>query len=110
MSAMTAEIRHENDIEAAVDAVDAAVAAPTKEPVRYLSRTGVATYRGMAGLHSLTGVQLPDPDVLIGDPKDWSRAHKGWLPETIDEWQENRPGKGNWGQRTSADPDAVLPT
>ncbi|NDL58625.1 MerR family transcriptional regulator [Phytoactinopolyspora mesophila] len=30
---------------------------------------------------------LPDPDVMIGDVP-------GWMPETIDAWNANRPGRG----------------
>lgn len=36
--------------------------------------------------------RLPAPDVLVGDGP---RAVRGWLPETIDEWNANRPGRGN---------------
>jgi hypothetical protein len=100
MSAMIAE----HKVKATVDAADTAAsgkkpAAGHKQPVRYLSRTGVATHLKMAGLHSLTGVELPEPDIIIGDPKNWGKAHKGWTVETIDEWQANRPGRGRWGPR-----------
>jgi hypothetical protein len=31
--------------------------------------------------------KLPEPDAMIG-------TVKGWLPETIDQWQATRPGRG----------------
>lgn len=40
-----------------------------------LSRSTLRTYR------------FPDPDVQIG-------RIVGWLPQTVDEWQANRPGRG----------------
>ena len=58
---------------------------------RYLSRTEVATYLGLKSVHSLSRVTLPPPDAAIGN-------HKGWLPETLDEWRKNRPGRGRWGR------------
>jgi len=65
---------------------------PAKEPITYLGRTEVAHYLGLAGLPSLTGVELPPPDAVIGD-------RKGWTPETIDAWKKTRPGRGRWGPR-----------
>jgi hypothetical protein len=61
-------------------------------PVHYLGRTEVAHYLGLAGLQSLTGVELPPPDVIVGD-------RKGWKKETIDAWNAQRPGRGRWGPR-----------
>lgn len=43
---------------------------------------------------SLNGYQLPDPDAVIG-------KHRGWDPETIKKWQQDRPGRGNWNGRKS---------
>jgi predicted DNA-binding transcriptional regulator AlpA len=63
-----------------------------KQPLHFLSRTEVAEHLGLAGLHSLTGVKLPPPDVIVGD-------RLGWTEATIDEWQANRPGRGRWGPR-----------
>lgn len=91
------------EIEAAVEGVaEERDSFDAKEPMRFLSRTGVAEYLGLAGLHSLTGVQLPDPDVIVGlDMVDISPSDRvGWTPATIDEWQANRPGRGRWGPRT----------
>jgi predicted DNA-binding transcriptional regulator AlpA len=31
--------------------------------------------------------RLPEPDATIG-------RVRGWLPETIDDWQQQRPGRG----------------
>jgi hypothetical protein len=59
---------------------------------RYLGRVEVAEYLGLKSVRSLSRVKLPDPDALIG-------PHRGWLPETIDEWNANRPGRGRWGAR-----------
>ena len=35
---------------------------------------------------------LPKPDALTGTGQ---RAVRGWLPETIDTWNANRPGRGS---------------
>ena len=35
--------------------------------------------------------RLPDPDALTGSG---GRAVRGWLPETIDRWNAERPGRG----------------
>ena len=71
----------------------------TKQPVEYLSTLGVAERlglsRGTINSYRKKGL-LPDPDVIVGS-RD-SQAF-GWLPETIDEWQANRPGRGNWRTR-----------
>jgi len=63
-----------------------------KEPQRFLSRTEVAKYLGLAGLHSLSDAKLPPPDVVVGD-------RIGWTTETIDAWNAQRPGRGRWGPR-----------
>nr|WP_285895830.1 transcriptional regulator [Trueperella bernardiae] len=35
--------------------------------------------------------RLPEPDATIGlEPN----VRHGWLPETVDDWQTNRPGRG----------------
>jgi hypothetical protein len=65
----------------------------TKRKVQtYLSRTQVAARIGLKNVRSLSGLNLPDPDVLVGD-------HAGWRADTIDAWQVTRPGHGRWGQR-----------
>lgn len=63
-----------------------------RKVARFLGRTEVAEYLGLKSVRSLTKIKLPPPDALIG-------PHKGWLPETIDEWNEHRPGRGRWGPR-----------
>lgn len=58
---------------------------------RYLSasecaeRLGIA--RGTFNSYVRKGM-VPAPDARID-------AVRGWLPETIDEWNANRPGRGN---------------
>ena len=91
---MTTQPLSAADIEAAVDGdvkLDPLLN-PGKEPITYLGRTEVAYYLGLAGLPSLTGVDLPPADAVIGD-------RKGWTTETIDAWKKSRPGRGRWGPR-----------
>lgn len=62
--------------------------------VRYLTlheladRVGI-TYNTAKG-YLRKGV-LPEADASIG-PK------LGWLPKTVDEWMDSRPGRGRWGR------------
>lgn len=67
---------------------------------RFLSFGDLANYLNLSintvSSYSAKGM-LPEPDVLIGKGE---RPTRGWRPETIDEWQANRPGRGNWGKRT----------
>jgi len=59
---------------------------------RFLSVTECAARLGItrSTLNSyIRKDMLPAPDALIGDVR-------GWLPETIDEWNAQRPGRGNW--------------
>lgn len=68
----------------------------TPKPVLYLSTTGFAERLGIKPetLRSyLKQGRLPEPDALIGAPGN-IHAVRGWLPETIDEWNKNRPGRG----------------
>lgn len=58
----------------------------------YLSRDDVAKRLGMKSGRSLSGIALPEADVKVG-------THYGWLPETIDAWHAERPGRGWWGGR-----------
>lgn len=64
--------------------------ADDNRPIKYLSTTEVSEYLGLK-----PGVarqyKLPEPDAIIG-------RVKGWLPETIDKWNAERPGRGNWGK------------
>lgn len=54
--------------------------------IRYLSRTEVAERIGVQPT-SLGRYKLPEPDAMIGDVR-------GWLPDTVDEWNAQRPGRG----------------
>ncbi|MGV9181794.1 transcriptional regulator [Arcanobacterium canis] len=61
---------------------------------RYLSLRGYAKRIGIA-YSTIRKYQiekrLAPPDAIIGEGN--SPTH-GWLPETIDTWQINRPGQG----------------
>lgn len=77
------------------EALEAAGVVSAEElPERYLSRSGVAELLGVKP-DTLNRYKLPEPDVMLG-------GRRGWLPETIDEWQASRPGRGRWGKRPSA--------
>jgi hypothetical protein len=52
---------------------------------RYLSRAEVAERIGVKP-DTLGRYRLPAPDAMIG-------SVRGWLPKTIDDWHQNRPGK-----------------
>ncbi|HQV17789.1 XRE family transcriptional regulator [Gordonia sp. (in: high G+C Gram-positive bacteria)] len=56
-------------------------------PSRYLSASEVAERLGI-DRSAISRYKMPEPDALIGKTR-------GWLPETIDEWNANRPGPGN---------------
>ncbi|WP_350257626.1 transcriptional regulator [Scrofimicrobium sp. R131] len=62
--------------------------------VHYLALRDVAERigitEGTARGYSGRGI-LPEPDALTGSGP---RAVRGWLPETIDTWQAQRPGRG----------------
>lgn len=57
----------------------------------YLSRTEFAERIGVK-VPTLSRYDLPEPDVMIGTS---GRGTMGWLPETIDRWNAERPGRGN---------------
>ncbi|RSX58177.1 hypothetical protein D2E24_0537 [Bifidobacterium samirii] len=40
---------------------------------------------------ALLSLNLPEPDAIIG-------RTRGWKPETIDQWNANRPGRGVGGE------------
>ena len=52
----------------------------------YLSVGDVADRLGV-DKSSISKYKMPPPDAYIGKTR-------GWLPETIDEWNRNRPGRG----------------
>lgn len=56
------------------------------EPVRYLSTTEFAQRLGLKDRSSLAK-NLPEPDAYIG-------TTRGWLPETVDRYDRERPGHG----------------
>lgn len=58
---------------------------------RFLSVGEVAERLGIRNA-SQRGLNLPEPDALIG-------STRGWLPETIDAWEASRPGRGVGGGR-----------
>jgi hypothetical protein len=53
---------------------------------RYLSRAEVAERIGVKP-DTLGRYRLPQPDAMIG-------SVRGWLPKTIDDWNQNRRGRG----------------
>lgn len=53
--------------------------------IHYLSIQEVAERLGVA-VGTLSRYKLPEPDALVG-------KYRGWLPETIDAWDEARPRK-----------------
>lgn len=57
----------------------------------YLSLTEVAQKLGITK-GALAQYKLPEADVTVGKAR-------GWLPETIDQWNANRPGRGVGGGR-----------
>lgn len=57
----------------------------------YLGVTDVAQRLGIVK-SAVSAYKLPDPDVMIG-------RTRGWLPETIDQWNAQRPGRGVGGGR-----------
>jgi predicted DNA-binding transcriptional regulator AlpA len=52
----------------------------------YLSVTEIAERLGITK-PALLSLSMPEPDALIG-------RTRGWLPETIDQWNAQRPGHG----------------
>jgi predicted DNA-binding transcriptional regulator AlpA len=56
----------------------------------FLSRKEVAERLGVSS-GAFSRVPLPEPDAIIG-------GVRGWLPATIDAWNESRPGRGNWSR------------
>lgn len=57
----------------------------------YLSATEAAQYLGITR-GAFMSLKLPEPDAYVGKAR-------GWLPETIDQWNANRPGRGVGGGR-----------
>lgn len=59
--------------------------------IEYLSLPEVAEYIGVQR-NTIYRYKLPPEDAKIGD-------RKGWLPQTIDDWNKRRPGGGNWANK-----------
>lgn len=59
-------------------------------PAVFLTRAEVAARIGVSP-NTIQHYKLPVPDAKIG-------RVSGWLPETVDAWNEARPGRGNWRQ------------
>lgn len=55
--------------------------------IRFLT-TGEFAERIGVKKATLNRYKLPPPDALIG-------TNRGWLPQTIDDWQARRPGQGS---------------
>lgn len=62
--------------------------------VEYLGTADFAARVGLATVTIRSYIRkglIPDADVIITTP---SGPLRGWAPETIDEWQRARPGRG----------------
>lgn len=68
----------------------------------YLNVAQIEERLGLAR-NSLSRIKLPTPDVIVGPvEEDGSPSRgtvRGWLPATIDKWNDNRPGRGVGGGR-----------
>ena len=53
---------------------------------------GIKQVSERLGVANAASYDLPEPDVTIG-------RTRGWLPETIDQWNAQRPGRGVGGGR-----------
>lgn len=61
--------------------------------LKFWGRGEVAEYLGVK-TDSINGYDLPDPDAKIGN-------HRGWIPATIEKWNKDRKGRGNWSKEKS---------
>ena len=59
--------------------------------IKYLSVTDVSKRLGISTA-AVSACSRPHPDATIG-------RTRGWLPETIDQWNAQRPGRGVGGGR-----------
>ena len=53
---------------------------------------GIKQVSERLGVANAASYDLPEPDVTIG-------RTRGWLPDTIDQWNAQRPGRGGGGGR-----------
>ena len=58
--------------------------------IKYLSVTDVSKRLGISTA-AVSAYKLPQPDATIG-------RTRGWLPDTIDQWNAQRPGRGGGGR------------
>ena len=73
-------------------------------PTDYLGTAAVAERAGLAVATVRSYIRkglLPDADVIITTP---SGPLRGWSPETIDQWQRSRPGRGARTDLSSSSP------
>lgn len=73
----------------------ASVADDSRMAKKYLSGQDAADRLGITRGAFTSLRNLPEPDVYIGNIR-------GWSEETIDKWNESRPGSGNWGPKAPA--------
>ena len=66
----------------------------SSDPVREEQQKFTAEVAGRLGVKTgaLATYKLPEPDATIG-------RTRGWLPDTIDQWNTQRPGRGVGGGR-----------
>lgn len=64
----------------------------------YLNKSGIA-YRLKVATSTVSRYRLPPPDATYIGARGIEEGL--WLPETIDQWHKNRPGKGNRTPRKS---------
>ena len=58
---------------------------------------GIKQVSERLGVANAASYDLPEPDALIG-------RTRGWLPDTIDQWNAQRPGRGVGGGRPRKHP------
>ena len=72
--------------------------ARSKQPRRYLNLAQFEKHLGLAYGSLSSRIKLPTPDVVVGPVNDDGTLPRGtvrgWLVETIDEWNANRSGQG----------------
>lgn len=68
-----------------------------KVPDQYLNLAQFAERINVAP-KTMSRYKLPDPDVVVGPVNEDGTIPRGtvrgWLPETIDAWDDSRPGRG----------------
>ena len=72
--------------------------ATKRRVAKFWDLSDIADYIGMKSVRSMSRIKLPPHDAEIGGGNG-REPFKGWLPATIKEWNETRPGSGRWGAR-----------